>query len=494
MIPRVQQRGTRVGGLLRYLFGPGKREEHVNPRLVAAWDGAGALSSLEPPVGVEGRRDVRDLIDKLEQPLRAARRAPTQTVWHCSLRNHRTDRVLTDEQWAHIAAEVMAGVGLAPHGDTGAVRWVAVRHDDEGIHLVATLVRQDGRTAWAWRDKLNSRKVADELEQRYGLRRTGPADKTSVRQPEPAETSKARRLGRVLTTRDELRRRVRSAVAASLSEREFFARLADDGVTVRLRPSTTNPGEFTGYSVALRTDRDKDGEPVWFSGGRLAADLTLPKLRLRWSTDGARALRTGADEVVRVSPAERARVLSDAARTTSVVGEEIRRLAGTDPHAVQAMAQAAADTLTAVASALEGRRGGPLTEAAEMFDKAARARYARVARLTSRSYELRAMSRLIRLMGRISGDEDTFALLALVLELARLGDTLAWWRQAQERWHQAEAAREAAHTLRAWHAAGVRPSPRPVAPPPVVTAEPVPEQQLVMVGPDPTTRRRGPAR
>ena len=93
MIPRVQQRGTRVGGLLRYLFGPGKREEHVNPRLVAAWDGAGALSALEPPVGVEGRRDVRDLIDMLEQPLRAARRAPTQTVWHCSLRNHRTDRV-----------------------------------------------------------------------------------------------------------------------------------------------------------------------------------------------------------------------------------------------------------------------------------------------------------------------------------------------------------------------------------------------------------------
>ena len=47
---------------------------------------------------------------------------------------------------------VMAGVGLAPHGDASAVRWVAVRHDDYGIHVVATLVRQDGRTAWAWKD------------------------------------------------------------------------------------------------------------------------------------------------------------------------------------------------------------------------------------------------------------------------------------------------------------------------------------------------------
>ena len=493
MIPRVQQRGTRVGGLLRYLFGPGKREEHVNPRLVAAWDGAGMLSSLEPPVGVGGRRDVRDLIDLLEQPLRAARRAPAQTVWHCSLRNHRTDRVLTDEQWAHIAAEVMAGVGLAPHGDPGAVRWVAVRHDDEGIHLVATLVRQDGRTAWAWRDKLNSRKVAYELEERYGLRRTGPADKTSVRPPQPAETSKARRLGRVMTTRDELRRRVRAAVAASLSEQEFFARLADDGVTVRLRPSTINPGEFTGYSVALSADRDRDGEPVWFSGGRLAADLTLPKLRLCWGTEGSPHVRAR-DETVRVSPVERARVLSDAARTAARASEEIHRLGASDPAAAQAMAQAAADMLTAVATAVEGRRGGPLTEAAEMFDKAARAGYAKVARLTSRSYELRAMSRLIRLMGRISGDEDTFALLALVVDLARLGDTLACWRQAQDRWHQAEAAREAAQALRVWHAGGVRPGPRPVAPPLVVAAEPAPEQQYVMAGPDRVTRHRHPAR
>ena len=42
--------------------------------------------------------------------------------------------------------------------------------------------------------------------------------------------------------------------------------------------------------------------------------------------------------------------------------------------------------LTAVASTVEGRRGGPLTEAAERFDKAARAGYAKVARGTSRSW------------------------------------------------------------------------------------------------------------
>ena len=63
--------------------------------------------------------------------------------------------------------------------------------------------------------------------------------------------------------------------------------------------------------------------------------------------------------------------------------------------------------MTAVASTVEGRRGGPLTEAAERLDKAARARYARVVKATSRSHELQVMARLVRLMGHISGDEDT---------------------------------------------------------------------------------------
>ena len=493
MIPRVQKRGTRVGGLLRYLYGPGKQEEHVNPRIVAAWDGAGDPSRLEPPVRPSGQRNYRRLVELLEQPVRAGRNPPRKVVWHTSLRNHHTDRILSDEQWGHIAAEMMAGLGLAPHGDTGAVRWLAIRHDDLGIHLVATLVRQDGRTVWPRFDKRTSRRIADELEQRYGLRITSPADRTSHHQPQSAETSKARRLGRTLTTRDELRRRVRAVVAASLSEEEFFARLADDGVLVKLRPSQTNPDEFTGYSVALPAERDKAGEPVWFGASRLAADLSLPKLRIRWGT--VTPTRQGgerADDAVRVSAAQRAQTLSQAAATVTAAADEIRRVAGSDPHAAQALAQAAADTLTAVASSVEGRRGGPLTEAAERFDKAARAGYAKVARGTSRSYELRAMARLVRLMGHISGDEDTFALLALVLDLARLGDTLDWWRRSQDAWHQAEAARDAAAVLRAWQAAGVPATPRPVATAEIPTYPAAPQQPAA--DKQTTTRRHRTAR
>jgi len=67
---------------------------------------------------------------------------------------------------------------------------------------------------------------------------------------------------------------------AASSEQEFFARLSDAGVLVRKRFSTRNPGEVTGYAVALPADTTPGG-PVWFGGGKLAADLTLPRLRSR---------------------------------------------------------------------------------------------------------------------------------------------------------------------------------------------------------------------
>jgi len=52
------------------------------------------------------------------------------------------------------------------------------------------------------------------------------------------------------------------------------------GVLVRLRHSAVRPGEVTGYAVAVDHG---PGRPIWFSGGKLAADLTLPKLRRRWA-------------------------------------------------------------------------------------------------------------------------------------------------------------------------------------------------------------------
>jgi hypothetical protein len=479
VIPKVAKRGTRVGGLLRYLFGPGKSEEHVNPHIVASWRGTGNPASLDPATGASGDRDFRKLVNLLEQPIRSGRNPPERTVWHCSVRAEPTDRILTDAQWAHIAGEVMAAVGLAPAGDDRAVRWVAVRHADDHIHLVATLVRQDGRTAWAWNDRPKAQAACRDIEQRYGLRRVGPTDRTGPRRPGMHEVRKTLRQGRSRTAREELRHRVRVALAASSTESEFEARLRDAGVLVEFRLSTQREGERTGYKVALPDFTTADGQPVWFGGGQLAADLTLPRLRARWNPP--EQLFSPATDATRVSAEARAQALTDAAASAQAAAEEIRRDAHTRPRDAQATAQAAADMLHALAHSVEGRNGGPLSRAADVFDRAARDLYGKVARSTSRSYEMRAMSRLIYVMGRVSGDHDTYAALALVLKLARLGDTLAWLREAQQRFHQAEAARAAADQLRQIAGSG-----RLVTP--LVTAPPTPTPRLdpePPLGPDP---------
>jgi hypothetical protein len=87
-----------------------------------------------------------------------------------------------------------------------------------------------------------------------------------------------------------LRREVCTAAAGARSEQEFFTHLAEAGVAVRQRYSTTSAGEVTGYAVGLPAHTAKDGGIVWYGGGKLAADLSLPKLRRRWAGPGQAAV------------------------------------------------------------------------------------------------------------------------------------------------------------------------------------------------------------
>jgi hypothetical protein len=93
-------RGTGVGGLLRYLYGRGRANEHIGPHLVASWDDAPA--QLEPTVLLNGRHDVRHLADLLGQPLAAAIRTPERPVWHCAVRTAPSDRRLSDAEWGDV--------------------------------------------------------------------------------------------------------------------------------------------------------------------------------------------------------------------------------------------------------------------------------------------------------------------------------------------------------------------------------------------------------
>ena len=275
-------RGEHVEPLLYYLFGPGRHEEHTDPHIVA---GLASPGRLEPPLRPDGKRDFTKLTGLLLQPQAAlGERAYARPVWHCSMRAAPEDRMLSDDEWAAIAHEVMHRTGLSPYGqEDEAVRWIAVRHGDDHIHLVAMLARQDGgKPSLSW-ERYKVRAACLAAEQRYGLRSTAPADRTAARRPTRAENEKAARRGLDEAPRITLRRQVTTAAASAGSEQEFFARLDQAGILVRKRFSVKNPGQVTGYSVALPGDTAKDGGPVWYGGGKLAADLSWPKLRQRWT-------------------------------------------------------------------------------------------------------------------------------------------------------------------------------------------------------------------
>ncbi len=108
---------------------------------------------------------------------------------------------------------------------------------------------------------------------------------------------------------------------------------------VRKRFSTRNPGQVTGYAVALPGDTTKNGGPVWYGGGKLAADLSWPKLRQRWApprvTPGSEYL----------TAAERNAVWDHATRVAADAAAQIRAMASTDPAAAADAAWATSGTL-----------------------------------------------------------------------------------------------------------------------------------------------------
>ena len=437
-------RGEHVEPLLYYLFGPGRREEHTDPHIVAGWRHP---ASLEPPLRPDGKRDFTKLTGLLLQPQAAlGKRAYARPVWHCAMRAAPEDRMLSDDEWAAIACEVMHSTGLSPYGqEDEAVRWVAVRHGDDHIHIVAMLARQDGgRPGLSW-ERYKVRAACMAAEQRYGLRSTAPADRTTAHRPTRAENEKAARRGLDEAPRVTLRRQVTTAAASANNEQKFFTRLDQAGLLVRKRFSVKNPGQITGYSVALPGDIAKDGGPVWYGGGKLAPDLSWPKLGQRWTPHRATPGR------VPLTAEERNAVWEHATRVAADATAQIRNLAWTDPAAATDAAWATSDTLH-VAAAMLGSR--TLRQAADAYDRAARSPYGRIPPPTPAGYQLRQAARLLSAFAYLTGDRS-MAPIVLITKLAALAEAVAELRDAQQHAAQAAAARAAAERLYA----AARPAP-----------------------------------
>ncbi|MFE0187306.1 relaxase/mobilization nuclease domain-containing protein [Streptomyces sp. NPDC058989] len=271
--------GKDTAGLIRYLFDTKKAKDHADPHLVASWDGYAPDPGRADDFDATRKLLVADLDLHVKQARRLGR-APEKHVWHCSLRAAKTDRILSDEEWAAIARRVVTATEIAPEGDPDGCRWVAVRHAPDHIHIAATKVRSDLRTARHWNDYLTADKELAAIEKEYGLFQVVRGDRTAAKRPTRAEQEKARRTGQQQTARERLRTTVRTAVAVAASTEEFLRLLTDLG-SVSIEVQRFPSGDLRGYKVALEGDTNAAGEPIWFSGSELTPDLSLPKIQQR---------------------------------------------------------------------------------------------------------------------------------------------------------------------------------------------------------------------
>jgi hypothetical protein len=107
--------------------------------------------------------------------------------------------------------------------------------------------------------------------------------------------------------------------------------------------------------------------------------------------------------------------------------------------------------LTKLAAAWEGASGGPLTRAAELFDRATyEPTPGRLAAAGTPGYPLRTIARILAASGSRREQNDFHAMMQLVRAMAGIADAVAEFRNAQKRLHQAAAAWQAAAHLVAY--------------------------------------------
>ncbi|QQQ74788.1 hypothetical protein IOD16_27125 [Saccharothrix sp. 6-C] len=502
--PAKGKYGKDTYGLLRYLFGPGKSNEHTDPHLVAAWD----------PEWLEGgafAEHHRGWLARLAREIDAPRTGHEVDlegghVYHLVLSIPSQDGALGDARWRELVEEAVDRMGFGPTDDGRAgCRWVAVHHGpskdgNDHVHVAINLVRGDGTIADTYRNWPRWRQWCLEVEQRLDLTRTSPANQTAPIRSTRAEVEKATRYRRADTNRDLLRTKVRTAAVEASSAREFIALLERD-LQVAVQPRWGSDRQLTAYRVALRAEWEKasaDGR-IWFSGSSLAHDLSAPKLTARWTSTRQPAQEQAE---VRRAPEElltRATQAVDNARrhlTGRVIAGDVSDGSGGDD-----VAHATADMLVAVARALGGPEPGALAEVVVVYERAATApRRGQPVWQTEVAAALRTTARDLFRAGILSKRNSTGLLAAaLVLALIALLVQIAAWRQLSRQQAQATAATRAAARMNNYsaylakrHPPTGRPEPLSFQPEPVhkpSSLSPPLARRPQHPQPDPTIRR-----
>ena len=318
MMPNIT-RGDRMAGLVSYLAGPGRANEHEEPHVVAG-DSAVMAWHSDTELSAEGAVKLARHLDRPKRDLNVDVKGGH--VWHCSLSLRAVEGELSDERWEAIANDFMKLMDFDDaEGTKAPVRWAAIRHGaskagNDHIHIAVNLVREDGTKLSIHNDRIRAQRAARELENRYELETLESVRaERSTRGYHPAERMAHARLrahamyeqertkagagvpwaklsaedrnARILAvmTKDQprydLARTVRACSTAAVDEAEFVRRMRRSGLLVRPRFAEGTQDVVTGYSVARRPEAGE--RPIWFGGGRLGRDLTLPRLRADWA-------------------------------------------------------------------------------------------------------------------------------------------------------------------------------------------------------------------
>ena len=311
MIPNIVTGGD-TGGLMRYLVGPGRANEHENPHVIAGSRDIVRKWGDWETISVSQADEIATRLDAYMHetgtfPTGKARRFNPATgavewngeieanhVWHCSLSLSPEEAALGDEVWGRIASDFMSEMGFSGTDGKAPCRWVAIHHGSaknggDHIHIAATIVREDGTKWTPWYDQRRAQKACNVLEHRYGLLVVESREHArGSRCDSAAAQNAAKRAGTSRTDRAVLEERLRAAATAAASEADFVRRARRLGVRLHPRFASGRIDIVVGYSAALRTENGQ--QTRWWGGGRIARDLTLTQLRTRWQDTPSSAL------------------------------------------------------------------------------------------------------------------------------------------------------------------------------------------------------------
>lgn len=216
------------------------------------------------------------------------------------------------------------------------------------------------------------------------------------------------------------------------------------GLLVRPRFAEGRTDVVTGYSVARRPESGE--RPIWYGGGHLARDLTLPRLRESWpdtpeEASAAAAEWTAAKRGRRVvAPGRERTVLDEAAQrktdaSISELVEQLRSVPLDDRHMWEVVARQTAGALAAWSNATEATPG-PLAAAAEAVSRSAQTYRSHPKPWTGAARPLGSAALLLASASR--GGIGVVAEVALARQMLRLVQALHDAARAAEQLRQAQ--------------------------------------------------------